>query len=346
MNFYQNLYIFYFSGTGNALTAARWIRDNGEREDIRTTILSVESLKQYRLEQPEGRSLFAFTYPTHGFAPPWIMLKFLWKFPEISDSGVLFVNTKAGAKAGKFFIPGMTGLAQWLPITIFRFKGYKVKGSLPLDMPHSWTSFFPPNLKSSSLQMTTRCHSIINRMCKKIFQGDRYFRYTVWTQLLFDISVAWIAPLYIFIGRFFLAKTLFPSFRCNKCGICEELCPVQAIEMRNGMPYWKYTCESCMRCMNICPQKAIQSWITRILLIFYFFIAAGLTYTHLSEYLLFALISVLFFPVYWLFIKLMHFKIINILFTYTSLTRYWKRYIASEIKLKDLMDLKKPIFRI
>jgi Pyruvate/2-oxoacid:ferredoxin oxidoreductase delta subunit len=160
-------------------------------------------------------------------------------------------------------------------------------------------------------------------------------------QLWFDILVSWIVPLYIFVGRFFLAKTLFASYKCNNCRICEENCPVNAIEIRNGMPFWKYTCESCMRCMNICPRKAIQSWITRILLISYLFISIGMTYTHLNEYLLFAIISILIFPIYWLFIKLIHFKIINILFTYTSLTRYWKRYIALEIKLKDLMH-KKP----
>jgi Pyruvate/2-oxoacid:ferredoxin oxidoreductase delta subunit/flavodoxin len=336
MCYYKNLYIYYFSGTGNALSAAKWIKENGEKENINTIIQSIEKLKDFKLDQPEGKSLIAFTYPTHGFAAPWLMLKFLWKFPRISNANVLFVNTKAGAKIGKFFIPGMTGLAQWLSIFIFWFKGYSVKGSLPLDMPHSWTSFFPPNLKSSSIQITVRCHSIVDKMCNRIFSGGRYFRYTVWTQLWFDILVSWIVPLYIFIGRFFLAKTLFASYKCNNCRICEENCPVNAIEIRNGRPFWKYTCESCMRCMNICPQKAIQAWITRILLISYLFITAGMTYTHLSEYLLFVIVSILLFPIYWLFIKLMHVKIINILFTYTSLTRYWKRYIALEIKLKDL----------
>lgn len=335
MPFYKHLYIYYFSGTGNAMSAAKWIQENGEKAQIETHLQCIENIENFKLSTPEGKTLFVFTYPTHGFAAPWIMLKFLCRFPRIANADTLFVNTKAGCKLWKFYLPGMTGMAQWISIFIFWCKGYKVKGSLPLDMPHSWISFFPPNPGSYNLQITERCHRIVNKMCDNVFSGKRYFRYTVWTQLWFDIAVSWIVPLYVFCGRFFLAKTLFSSSKCNDCRICEANCPVHAIEIHSGMPYWKYTCESCMRCMNICPQKSIQSWITRIALIAYILATIGVTLANLNEYLVFGIISVLFFPIYWLFIKLMRVKLINILFTYTSLTRYWNRYITPGVKLKD-----------
>lgn len=335
MAYYKNLYIYYFSGTGNAMSAAKWIQDNGEKAHIETHLLCIEKLENFHLSPPEGKTLLAFTYPTHGFAAPWIMLKFLCRFPRIANADVLFVNTKAGSKLWKFHLPGMTGFAQWLSIFIFWFKGYSVKGSLPLDMPHSWISVFPPNPHGYCVQMTDRCQRIVNKMCDRVFSGKRYFRYTVWTQLWFDIAVSWIVPLYVFLGRFYLAKTLFSSYKCNECRICETNCPVNAIEIRGGMPYWKYTCESCMRCMNICPQKSIQSWFTRIALIVYLLIFAGITLANMDEYLVIALLHILFFPIYWLFIKLMQVKFINILFTYTSLTRYWNRYISPAVKMKD-----------
>ena len=335
MNPYQNLFIYFFSGTGNAFSVARWIKENVEKENINITLISIEKLDNFKQQQPNDKSLIAFAYPTHGFAPPWIMIKFLWKFPRIVNADVLFVNTKAGAKVWKFYFPGMTGLAQWLSIFIFWCKGYPVVGSLPLDMPHSWTSFFPPNTNKAVNPMTERCHRIVNKMCSRIFAGKKYFRYTVWTQLWFDILVSWIVPLYVFIGRFFLAKTLFSSYKCNSCRICEEYCPVNAIEIRKGMPYWKITCESCMRCMNICPKRSIQSWVTRICLVSYGLIVLGLTLTNLNIFWLFLIICVLFFPIYWLFIKFVHLKLVNILFTYTSLTRFWKRYFAPGVKIKE-----------
>ncbi|MBI5218827.1 MAG: hypothetical protein HY958_07850 [Bacteroidia bacterium] len=335
MPYYQNLNIYYFSGTGNAYSAAKWIKENGEKEKLNVHFQSLEKLENFRLDPPEGKTLFAFTYPTHGFAAPWIMLKFLWNFPRIPGSDVLFVNTKAGSKIWKFYLPGMTGVAQWLSIFIFWFKGYSIRGSLPLDMPHSWISFSPPNLRRYCNQMVDRCHRIVNKMCDNVFIGKRYFRYTVWTQLWFDIAVSWILPFYLFWGRFFLAKTLFSSYKCNHCRICEINCPVHAIEIRNGLPYWKYTCESCMRCMNICPQKSIQSWVTRIALIFYFLTVAGVALTNWNMFVVFCVLTILIFPVYWIFIKIIHVKIINILFTYTSFTKLWNRYITPGVKLRD-----------
>ena len=336
MRFYNNLHIYYFSGTGNALSAAKWIKEKGEENNIATQIQSIEKNSIVDTEQKDGKTLIAFTYPTHGFAPPWIMLKFMWRFHRISNADVMFINTKAGMMLWKFYLPGMTGLAQWLPIFMFWLKGYKVKGALPLDMPHSWISFFPPNPESWNVKIAARCQRIVGKMCNRVFTGKRYFRYTVWTQMWFDLMVSWITPLYVFGGRFFIAKTLFSSYKCYNCRICEKYCPVNAIEIMNNMPYWKYTCESCMRCANICPQKSIQSWVTRIMLLFYALIYLGFTFTNLNYHILTLTATVLFFPIYWLFIKLMHVKVFNVLFTYTSLTRYWGRYIAKGLKIKDL----------
>lgn len=333
---YQKLQVYYFSGTGNAYTAAKWTEESGRKENVLTEIHSIEEKGSLYPLASEGRSLIVFSFPTHGFAPPWIMLKFMWLFPRLKNTDVLFINTKAGFKLWKFYIPGMTGLAQWLPALIFRIKGYRIAGLLPLDMPHSWVSFFPPNPTSMYPPMLDRCHRIVNTMCAAVFTGKIYFRYTVWTQLWFDLLVAWITPLYLFIGRFFLAKTLFSSYKCNSCRLCEINCPVNAIEMKGGMPYWNYKCESCMRCMNLCPQKSIQSWITRIALVFYLLVTAGITLTQVNYHLITLTATLLFFPIYWMLIKALHVKFINVLFTYTSFTRYWGRAFAPGVKAKDL----------
>ena len=332
---YDNLNIYYFSGTGNAYCAAKWIRERGETEKIKTCICNIEKQDKINLRQTGEKNLIAFLFPTHGFAAPWIMLKFMWRFPKGNDD-VLFINTKAGYKIWRFYIPGMTGLALWLPAFFFFWKGYGINGMVPLDMPHSWVSFFPPNPRGMYATMIDRCERIINKLCNRVFSGKKYVRYTVWTQLWFDITVSWIVPLYVFIGRFFLAKTLFSSYKCNSCRLCELNCPVNAIEMKGGMPYWKINCESCMRCMNICPQKSIQSWVTKIALVFYFLLAASMAYIHINQSLIFLIVSLLFFPVYWLLIKLLHIKAINFLFTYTSLTRYWGRAFAPGVRPKDL----------
>ena len=47
--------------------------------------------------------------------------------------------------------------------------------------------------------------------------------------------------------------------RCNKCGICAEECPVNAISKDNPQNTDKEICISCMHCVSVCPEKARQT---------------------------------------------------------------------------------------
>lgn len=347
MSFYQSILIYYFSGTGNALSAARWIEENAKAEKIPVRLIAMDTLgNDFKVPETNGKSLIGFCYPTHGFCSPWLVLKFIYRFPKIKNTDVFFLNTRAGLKFLWFYLPGLSGLAQWLSILVFFIKGYKTKGSLPLDMPHSWISFFPPNTKKGTGDIVARCHNIVNRMCSRLFAGKPYYRYTVWTSLVFDIAVIPVTILYVFMGRFMLAKTLFTSLKCNTCRLCEASCPVQAITIKDNRPYWKYTCESCMRCMNICPKKSIQSWISRMTIITYLLCVGFLAFSSLNIYIVLTLVSFLIFPIYWMVFWITGFKPVNAFFTYSSLTRYWNRYLAPGIRIKDFnSDIKDRILK-
>ncbi|WP_455542651.1 EFR1 family ferrodoxin [Intestinibacter sp.] len=44
--------------------------------------------------------------------------------------------------------------------------------------------------------------------------------------------------------------------KCNNCGLCFQICPVQAISKENLKISDKKNCISCMRCVTKCPQHA------------------------------------------------------------------------------------------
>jgi len=51
--------------------------------------------------------------------------------------------------------------------------------------------------------------------------------------------------------------------KCNKCGICVDLCPLENIEM-NGENYPKHlnNCQYCVRCVSFCPREAMNNFVS------------------------------------------------------------------------------------
>ncbi len=45
---------------------------------------------------------------------------------------------------------------------------------------------------------------------------------------------------------------------CTECGVCEEVCPVEAIGL-DPLPVFADTCFDCFNCVRLCPENAIES---------------------------------------------------------------------------------------
>jgi len=54
-------------------------------------------------------------------------------------------------------------------------------------------------------------------------------------------------------------KSFWVDERCNACGICKNVCPCGNIEIdKEKKPLWRHHCEQCLACIQWCPQEAIQ----------------------------------------------------------------------------------------
>ncbi len=54
-------------------------------------------------------------------------------------------------------------------------------------------------------------------------------------------------------------RRFWVSDQCVSCGLCERVCPVVAITMRDGRPTWNTShCAHCMACIHSCPKEAIE----------------------------------------------------------------------------------------
>ncbi len=204
-----------------------------------------------------SKPLIGFAFPTHGFNAAPIMLRFIAGFPRGMGREVFLLNTRAGMKLYKLFLPGMSGVALLLPAFILWLKGYRCIGFRPVDLPSNWI-WLHPGLRNKVIEsIFSRCEKIVRKFTQKILAGKKVYRGLF--SIPVDILISPVALGYYIGGRFFLSKTFVANNKCNKCELCIRECPTSSIVLVSNRPYWKLTCESCMRCLNRCPEKAIES---------------------------------------------------------------------------------------
>ncbi len=265
---YNQLIVYYFSGTGNARNAANWIIKVAEEQGINARLINIDRFEKIEVPDLTENTLIGFCSPTHGFNMPPIVLRFIRKFPRVKHTDAFILNTRGGLKLYKFFLPGLSGLAQIWTAFILSLKGFRIVGMQPLDLPSNWLILHPGLKEKVVNSIYQRCHRIVDDFALKMLSGKR--KYKALISLPFDIALIPISLGYYLVGRFFLAKTLVATDDCDNCEKCVNQCPVEAIKMINDRPFWSYRCESCMRCVHSCHVRAIEtthSFSTTLLLI-------------------------------------------------------------------------------
>ena len=355
---YKSTIIYFMSGTGNSYRVATWIKDMAIRKKMRAEALPIPSNHSKREVPAPHETLVGIVMPTHGFTAPWHMIRFVRRLPPGKKTDAFCLATRAGLKFGSVFTPGISGTGTFAIAILLALKGYRVRGLMSLDMPSNWTAFHsglrPEKVEAIIGRAKPRAEGFFERLYagKRIVFTRNNLYEIVWGCILFPISLA-----YLLIGRFFLAKLFFANNRCNGCGICSDHCMVGAIKMVGHAipqrPYWKYNCENCMRCMAFCPQSAIEaghSWAAML----YFITSIPISVILFSwigdivplgsdgqNALLKRLIDLLYlylslFLSYAVFERLVRIPLINTLFTYSTLTHLYRRYVEPETVLKDI----------
>lgn len=346
MNTFQNVTIYYFSGTGNSKNVAKWFAEVAANQNIPCELVNIAEVDRLQITPPPANSLVVFASPIHGFNYPPVMLHFITRFPKAKNK-VLLLNTRAGMLIGKWVTPGLTGVAFLFSSSILRIKGYSIVGMVPFDLPSNWISVHPGLNERTVKYLHQRVKERVVASAERVLSGKNHFK--ALREIIQDTIISPISILYYFIGRFVIAKTYYASSDCNNCDICIKGCPVKAISKVDNRPFWSYSCESCMKCMGHCPKKAIEtahgsivvfSLINYLVLValFYKYVAAWITPID-NEWLKFVIESLLYLGFFGVWYRLIHylmrFRWFERIVVYTSLTKYkwWgRRYRA----LKDI----------
>lgn len=357
---YTRTTIFFFSGTGNSQRVARWLGEAAARCGSQTSVEPIGNAEPNAAIADDPSQLVGLVMPTHAFTAPWAMIRFALRLPR-RRAAAFVIATRAAARYWPFpyasWVPGVAGTGPLLIALILALKGYRVRGTASVNMPSNWTALHPGMSPEVTARIIADARPQVAALGERLLTGGRCWltRNNAW-ELLMGLALAYVSVLYLVVGRFYLARSLFATNACTGCGVCAQSCPVGAIRMGGGKrrrPFWRYTCESCMRCMNFCPENAIeggQSWM--VILFFVTTVpavtmllawldghlpgAAALDGTWLAKVMgllyVYAAITLSYYVFWWL----LGFRVVNRLFSATTLTRFYRRYHEPGTRLTDL----------
>lgn len=345
---YDEVIIYYFSGTGNAEYAALWVGNEAKKAGVDYRIINIAKMKDKKIRTPTSNALIGFISPTHGFHFPLIMRKFIKSYPRSNNCSAFIMNTRAGTRIRKTIIGGLSGILHFWSSALLILKGFKIVGLFPVDLPSNWISVHPAFKKKGTDVIYTHVEPKVRQFADSILNGDRNYKALSPRNMILDIMIAPISIAYILVGKYFFAKSFIASSDCDKCNICEKNCPVNAIKEIDGRKFWTSRCESCMQCMNTCPRQAIETAHGFLFLIW--IITSAVNNFTINQLLKFPTCQswhwlqntttmlwiklILVFPFLFLGYRLMHwllkFSFFERLVVFTSLTKlkFWGRYKA------------------
>jgi ferredoxin len=227
--------LYYFSGTGNTLWSAKKIAEiigNCEIFNIGT-----EMRKEAIIIEADAVVLL---FPSYAYGLPLAVSNFAEKAVFKTSYIAAFVTYGSS--------PGGTLAAL---SRILKKKNIKDTFFGRIPAVENYIAIFgPPKEKTtqrrlvmqqSATEEAARC--IIERRNNRV---NTFRPFSAFVSFLFMLGIK------IFY------KYYHVSDACTGCGICERMCPVSGIVMKNNRPHFSKKCEHCQGCFNWCPLRAIN----------------------------------------------------------------------------------------
>lgn len=237
--------IFYFSGTGNSLQAAKCIGAYNHEKliSIAEEMQSNADCYEYTLAENE---VIGFIYPIYAWAPPKMVLRFIEKLKLHNyKNNYVFSVATCGDNIGNT----MKLLGAYL-----QNKNIKLNSGFSIKMPNNYIIMGDVDSKEVEGRKLLAAEETLKHINKAI-EERRSDLLEVDKGFLPGVLTSVINPL--FNKSALDTKKFYATEACTSCGICEKVCNCKTIKVTEK-PQWGEHCTQCLRCLHLCPAKAIQ----------------------------------------------------------------------------------------
>ncbi len=229
---------YYFTGTGNTLTAVNEMREVFSEKGISVNLLPIE--QSLYPDEMKGKILgLAIPANTQSTLP--FIYRFIKSLPKSNGTPVFLIVTcnESG------------GLLKPL-YRILKRKGYDPAGACEVSMPNNL--IIGPDDENQRNERLKKAANRVRQFAADIIEGK-----TKWEgRNSGPVFVSWLSrntPL-LWVSMRLIFKLKVDKDKCEQCGLCIAQCPVKNIWMEDWPVHGTY-CEFCMRCTAFCPGQAV-----------------------------------------------------------------------------------------
>ncbi len=228
--------IYYFTGTGNSMRAARVIAEKiGETEliSMRCNPKEVSAM---------DCDVVGFVYPVYHWTMPAPAVAFVEEL-EINPNAYVFVVAMPSF---------VCGIACERLAEVLSQKNIDIDYGNLVHCVANYAIVYPPF--PSPKIMVPRMEKKIKKIAKDISVEKRR-AYPRASKIIKHRRNKVMAP-YLELQKY--ADIPFVvSQDCVSCGLCSRVCPCNNIVLENGKPQFQHHCANCMACVVSCPKRAI-----------------------------------------------------------------------------------------
>ena len=232
--------IVTFSATGNSRYCAEYLADK-----LNDNLLDCASyIKNGIQAELLSAKPWIFVGPTYAWQLPKVFMDFIRSSWLQGSDDVYFVMT-CGSDIG--------GAAAYNEELCKELK-LNYKGTLKVAMPENYIALFNVPSEEKCTRMMEAAEQTLSKALPYMMKNEA----------LPEKKVSFIGKLCSsavnkgFNQYYIKADKFYATAKCIGCGKCEELCVLNNITLKDGLPQWGGHCTHCMACICNCPVEAIE----------------------------------------------------------------------------------------
>lgn len=223
--------VFYFTATGNCLEVAKAI--GGE-------LLSIPQVLRQNKTSFEDEAI-GIIFPCYALSTPPIVVEFLQRV-ELKSNYIFAIMTYGNFEGG-----GVHHFSQ-----VARRCRVRLSYLNSIIMADNYLNFFKMEDQINSLPGKNVAGNLAN-----IVQDVQNRKEHIKNSGFLMKSLSFLASLFGAASAGDKDKSFSIENSCNGCKVCEKVCPVNNIEVKDK-PEFRHKCISCLACTHNCPQNAIR----------------------------------------------------------------------------------------